>query len=241
VTRLRLRYTKLGKIRFLGHRDLARVWERALRRSGLSVASTEGFSPRPKVHFGLALSTGFESLGEYIDVDLDPTGPQVDVDGLPGVLTPLLPGGVDVHAAAEIDRGTSLQAAVGVCTWRVEVGGVGPEQLGERVASLLAADTVAMQRTRKERTVELDVRPSIALLQVHGPALRDTWPTGTVVGVELRTEAPGLKMAELLGFLAPEAIESRVCRTHQWIEQDGARHEPLPSATPAAHAQVRAS
>src|SRR6188474_2710347 len=69
-SRYRIRFSKLGKIRFTSHRDVARMWERALRRATLPVAYTEGFSPHPKLSFGLALSTGHESLGEYLDVDL---------------------------------------------------------------------------------------------------------------------------------------------------------------------------
>ena len=68
--RVRFRFSKVGKVRFTSHRDVARLWERALRRAELPVALTEGFSPRPKVHFGLALPTGYESDGEYLDVDL---------------------------------------------------------------------------------------------------------------------------------------------------------------------------
>ena len=70
--RARVRFSKLGKLRFLSHRDLARLWERSLRRAGVAVAYSEGFSPRPRLHFGLALSTGHESLGEYLDIDLAP-------------------------------------------------------------------------------------------------------------------------------------------------------------------------
>ena len=77
----RVRFTKLGKVRFLSHRDIARVWERALRRSGVRVAYSEGFSPRPRLSFGLALSTGYESLGEYLDIDL---ADDVDPAELPG-------------------------------------------------------------------------------------------------------------------------------------------------------------
>ena len=58
---VRLRYAKVGKVRWTSHRDAARIWERALRRAGLAVAYTEGFSPRPRLHFGLALPTGYES------------------------------------------------------------------------------------------------------------------------------------------------------------------------------------
>jgi len=67
--RVRLRFTKLGKIRWTSHRDVARMWERALRRTSLPVARTAGFNPRPKVSFGLALPTGHESVAEFLDVD----------------------------------------------------------------------------------------------------------------------------------------------------------------------------
>jgi hypothetical protein len=69
--RVRARFTKLGKVRFTSHRDVARMWERALRKAGVPVAYTEGFSPRPKLHFGLALGTCYESLAEYLDIDID--------------------------------------------------------------------------------------------------------------------------------------------------------------------------
>ncbi|MDQ1479625.1 MAG: hypothetical protein QOI44_486, partial [Actinomycetota bacterium] len=63
---VRLRYTKQGKVRWISHRDVARALERAFRITKLPLAFTEGFSPRPKVSFGLALSTGHESEAEYL-------------------------------------------------------------------------------------------------------------------------------------------------------------------------------
>ncbi len=76
VTRVRIRFVKLGKIRWTSHRDVARMWERAFRRVQLPVAYSAGFSPRPKVSFGLALPTGHESVAEYLDVELaDQTAP----------------------------------------------------------------------------------------------------------------------------------------------------------------------
>ncbi len=55
VVRLRIRFAKMGRVRWTSHRDVARMWERALRRARLPMAYTEGFSPRPKLSFGLAL------------------------------------------------------------------------------------------------------------------------------------------------------------------------------------------
>lgn len=68
--RLRVRFSKTGKIRFIGHRDVARVTERAVRKAGLPVAYSEGFSPRMKLSFGLALPTGYESDGEFVELPL---------------------------------------------------------------------------------------------------------------------------------------------------------------------------
>src|SRR5580765_4058519 len=90
-SRYRIRFSKLGKIRFTSHRDVARMWERALRRATLPVAYTEGFSPHPKLSFGLALSTGHESLGEYLDIDM---ATPVAVEELPARLDPCLPIGL---------------------------------------------------------------------------------------------------------------------------------------------------
>src|SRR5205814_9079184 len=87
--RVRFRFAKLGKIRWTSHRDVARMWERAFRRVGLPLAYTQGFSPRPKVSFGLALPTGHESVAEYLDLELAPgttgagAGVEIELDTLP--------------------------------------------------------------------------------------------------------------------------------------------------------------
>src|SRR5438270_74675 len=129
--RVRLRFSKLGKVRWTSHRDVARMWERAFRRVSLPLAYTQGFSPRPRVSFGLALSTGHESVAEYLDVELAP-GAHTDVESLPASLTPVLPVGIDVLAAVTIDeRAGSLQEEVTSCDWLVEVAGVTPAQLAE--------------------------------------------------------------------------------------------------------------
>jgi radical SAM-linked protein len=256
--RVRLRFAKQGKIRFTSHRDLARIWERALRRAELPVAYSEGFSPRPKLHFGLALSTGHESLGEYIDVDLvDGTGAAAVtpiVAGLPERLNPCVPVGIDVQVAAVLPPGTpSLQQAVTTCTWRIEVTTPGAAradraEVGAAVDRLLAADVVALRRERKGRQTDDDVRPAILELNVCDPApigagSESEEPTDTVLIAELATQPRGLRPAELVAALGGGLVEGRVCRLYQWIERDGAPEEPLafPAATSAPHAVARAS
>ncbi len=246
--RVRLRYRKHGKVRFTSHRDMARVFERTFRKVGLPVARSEGFSPRPRVSFGLALSTGHESEGEYLDVELvdgaglvgplGPTSGAVEPAALPALLSPVLPPGVEVTAAAAVaPRTPSLQEDVTSCTWRIEVIGAPRAEVEARVAAVLAAPSLVVARTRKGHEVHDDIRPAVRHLAVTGPSAR-----GVLLEAELATQPRGLRPSELIGALGPGLDESSVCRLHQWIERDGARREPLPAgATWAPHAEARAS
>jgi radical SAM-linked protein len=168
--RIRLRFTKLGKIRFTSQRDVARMWERALRRAELPLAYTEGFSPRPQLSFGLALPTTCESLAEYLDVVLDDERPEttaVSVEDLPDRMSGLLPEGLSVTDAGEVERRSgSLQQQVTSCSWTMRFRGVSRQELEESVAALLQAETVPIERERKGRQEVDDLRPSVLALAV---------------------------------------------------------------------------
>ena len=254
--RIRFRFVKLGKIRFTSQRDVARMWERALRRAELPLAYTEGFSPRPQLSFGLALPTGCESLAEYLDVVLDDLRPEtadVDLTTLPALLTGLLPEGVDVEEAALVDRRDgSLQQRVTSCSWTMSFAGISRAALVDRVVSLLAADSVPIVRERKGRQEHDDLRPSVLALEGCPPgsgAGESTEPGSVAVVAELATQPRGVRPIELVrGLIAVSGVPAegraedatagdgwstgvpvldRACRTTQWIERDGRREEPL--------------
>jgi radical SAM-linked protein len=231
VMTVRLRYSKLGKIRFTSHRDIARVWERVLRRAEVPVALTLGFNPHSRLSFGLALSTGHESLGEYLDIDL---AERMDVDDLIARLDPVLPVGIHVQGAAEIAPGSpSLQQAVARCSWRILIGGLSRDELADRLAALLAADALVITRERKGQPVTDDVRPAIVALSLGDDDADPDEHDGTVLLAELATQTRGLRPSELVGLFGPDAREGRACRLHQWISTDGALAEPLALEAPA--------
>ena len=66
----RIRFTKTGRMRFLSHHDLMRLFERALRRTGLPLRMTEGYNPHPIISFPTALGLGIESLDEVLEFDV---------------------------------------------------------------------------------------------------------------------------------------------------------------------------
>jgi radical SAM-linked protein len=212
------------------------VWERALRRAGIRVAYSEGFSPRPKVSFGLALSTGYESLGEYLDIDL---ADDLEPDELLALVNPSLPVGMEAQAAIRIPPGTeSLQQAVTSSAWEIEVPGVDADHLHAVVTAALASDTLPIVVERKGSETDLDARPAILSLEARGSLLI----------AELATQPRSLRPAELLRALDPTWTVGSVVRTIQWTSVDGARCEPIPlgdlgargaTSTPHAEARVR--
>jgi radical SAM-linked protein len=223
---VRVRFTKRGKVRFVGHRDVARAFERAFRIEQLPLSFTLGFSPRPKVSFGLALGVGHESLAEYLDVEL---AQPVDVEALVPALSAALPEGIDVSGTAALsDRAPALQEAVTSVQFQLMIADAPEALLRSVIEQALDADTLPVTTTRKGRDVVEDLRPALRRLAVTS----DDTP-GPVVTAEVSTRPRGVRPADLLTALRDLAAtgaddgRDRVLRTHQWIERDGARLEPL--------------
>ncbi|HWE56692.1 MAG TPA: TIGR03936 family radical SAM-associated protein [Acidimicrobiales bacterium] len=242
--RLRIRFSKLGKIRWTSHRDVARMWERAFRRVQLPLAYSEGFSPRPRVSFGLALPTGYESVAEFLDVELTSLD-GIELDALAGRLSAALPIGVDATAIARLPQGaSSLQEEVALCSWRwTAVPAVdapaGVEEIVERVPAVMAADALEIARHRKGVEVVEDIRPGLLSLQVESVTAE-----GAVLTADLAAVPRAVRPTDVMIAIGPGFEERQVRRTHQWIMRHGAHQEPLAAArdeAPAPHAMERAS
>ncbi len=239
--RVRLRFSKLGKVRFVGHRDVARLFERSLRKSGFPAAYSEGFNPRMRMSFGLALPTCYESDAEYLDLPIAPGGwdgdelllvgtrhgERVSVEQVARLLSEGLPSGIDVTAAELQERGgPSLQEVITSCTWSFDLPGQDPAAIAERIDRSLAADVLIGERTRKGTLVSDDIRPAVLGLTLDGASER-----GPVVVAELSASQRVVRPSELLTALAPGAELGVARRRHQWIDIDGARREPMPPST----------
>src|SRR5215475_2655119 len=99
VQRLVIRYAKRGRMRFASHRDIARAVERGVRRAGLPVAYSAGFSPHPKISYQGGAPTGAASEAEYLEIALTA---RCDPDAVRVALDAALPAGVDVIEAADL-------------------------------------------------------------------------------------------------------------------------------------------
>ena len=221
---VRMRYSIVGRVRFVGHRDMTRVWERVLRRLGLPVVMTAGFTPRPRISFGLALPVGAESIAEYLDVVIDDGhGLPEDLDAWCEEISAATPDGVAVTVVAPIEAGNgSLQEIVTTTTWELWSPQVGPDEI-DSACRLMERQSVMIERERKGRRSTDDIRPAITALT------KSDGPTPSLIA-DLSTLGRALRPAELAAVAFPrhDPDDVRVRRLSQWIDHGGQRREVLP-------------
>ena len=156
-----MRYTKRGRLRFTSHRDIARVFERALRRAEIPMAFSAGFSPHPKVSWVGAAATGVASEAEYVEIALAEVR---DPDEIRRALDASLPEGIDLIEAVTAHPGTNLPDLVTASVWRVELAQVAVPDLETAVAAFLAAPSVEVERMTKNGRRVFDARNAVVSL-----------------------------------------------------------------------------
>lgn len=171
MQRIRLRYTKRGRLRFTSHRDFQRAFERALRRAAVPMAYSAGFTPHPKVSYANAAPTGTGSEAEYLEIAL--TAPR-DPQALRGLLDESMPDGLDIIDAVEAHT-SGLAERLTASVWELRLGGVSEDEAAKAVETFLAAETVEVQRRTKNGMRSFDAREAV----VEMTALRaDSVSTG---------------------------------------------------------------
>ncbi|MDQ6649722.1 MAG: TIGR03936 family radical SAM-associated protein [Actinomycetota bacterium] len=166
VQRLRIRYAKRGRLRFTSHRDFARAFERALRRAGVPMAYSAGFSPHPKISYLGAAPTGVASEAEYLEIGVSA---RVDPGELAAALDASLPGGLDILEVVE-SAGGSLAERIEASRWEVRLPGVAYADAAAAVAAFLAESSVEVERLTKDGRRLLDARTAVVSAAVEGAA-----------------------------------------------------------------------
>ena len=167
VQRVRLRYTKRGRLRFTSHRDIARAFERALRRAQVPMAYSAGFSPHPKISWVGAAPTGVASEAEYVELGL---AERRDLESLRLALDESLPAGIDIEEVVEAPVGTSLPDRIQASRWAIKLPQVPAADLLAAAGAFLAEAEVPVQRLTKNGMRTLDARAAVVSLRVEdGP------------------------------------------------------------------------
>ena len=198
--RLRVTFARGEPLRFISHLDLMRFWERALRRAGLVVAYSEGFSPHPQISLGAPLPVGTTGAAELMDiVRAEPVAPAEFVQRI----APQLPPGVAVSEAREVPLTLpSLQSQLRAAEYRVTLPeGTVVDNAERAVGEFLARESVPWEHRREKDVKRYDLRPLVEWLRVDGEAV----PPALVMRLRADPGATGRpdQVAAALGFPGP--------------------------------------
>lgn len=160
MQRVRLRYTKRGRLRFTSHRDFQRAFERALRRAEVPMAYSAGFTPHPRVSYANAAPTGTGSEAEYLEIAL---ARQRDPDELRVLLDACMPPGLDIVDAVEA-HGSDFSDRLQASEWELRLDDVTPEEAAKAAAIFLAAESVEVKRQTKKGIRAFDARAAVLAL-----------------------------------------------------------------------------
>ena len=191
VQRVRLRYTKRGRLRFTSHRDIARAFERALRRAQVPMAYSAGFSPHPKISWVGAAPTGVASEAEYVEIGL---AEHRDLLELARALDDSLPDGIDIVEAVDAPVGTSLPDRIEASRWGIRLPGVDPDAAVQAVKIFLAAQTIPVERLMKTGMRTLDARAAVVSMRAEPGAC-------AILEVVVRHVTPAVRPDDVLSGL----------------------------------------
>ncbi|MEV7125919.1 TIGR03936 family radical SAM-associated protein [Streptomyces sp. NPDC093260] len=248
MQRIRLRYTKRGRLRFTSHRDFQRAFERALRRAEVPMAYSAGFTPHPKVSYANAAPTGTGSEAEYLEIAL--TAPR-DPERLRVLLDESLPAGLDIVEAVEA-RTPGLADRLTASVWELRLDGVDPAEAECAVAAFNGAASVEVQRLTKNGMRTFDARPAVvSLASAESPGAAVDRPTDqpcAILRLVVRHVTPAVRPDDVLSGLRAVAdlappVPVAVTRLAQGLldEETGTVTDPLApdrEADPAAPAAV---
>jgi radical SAM-linked protein len=161
TVRIRVKFSKTGRIRFLSHLDFMVLFHRAASRADVPVAYSRGFNPHPRIAFGPSLPVGMESIAEFLDLETDPFA---DPAAIMNALNETLPEGVRVLEARVVPKNApSLSGGISRYVYRISLEDRYRDRLDERLENFLSRQSVVVSKEGKRK----DLRPCIESLAPH--------------------------------------------------------------------------
>jgi radical SAM-linked protein len=204
--RIRITFVK-QPLRYTGHLDLHKLWERAARRAELPLAYSQGFHPQPKMNMAAALPLGFSSRCEVMDMKLEH---DISLEDLPARLNKTLPSGLQVVDVEQVEeRAPALQTQVVSAEYEVTLTeSIDPSELKRKIDSVIESKSIARERRGKM----YDLRPLIEdMRRLESDGLPSVQKI--IMRLTAREGATG-RPEEVLDVLGIPFEETRIERTH---------------------------
>ena len=198
--KVRIKFAKQGAMKFIGHLDIMRYFQKAVKRAGLDAAYSEGFSPHMIMSFAAPLGVGVTSEGEYFDLELKtPMSSEEAVERLNQVMVE----GMEVLSVREVPEGKKGKAMslVAAADYLVSFReGMEPgKDWKEKVPAFMEQQEIRILKKTKKNEKEVDIKPYIYEMEIRGESICLKLAAGSV-----KNTKPELVMEAFYGFCGQE-------------------------------------
>lgn len=224
----RIKFRKYGVMKFIGHLDVMRYFQKAMRRAEIPIAFSEGFSPHMIMSFAQPLGVGVTSDGEYLDIELKES---ISSEKAVKQLNEVMVDGIDVISFREIPddkkcSGMTIVAAAGyqvtlsVSSAAREEKKALPEGFAAKLEAFLNQPQIVVMKKTKRSEREVDIKPMIYDMKVEDDAISMFLATGSEQNLK-----PDLVMETLIRFTGeePEAVPFHIHRLEVYAKDQSGK------------------
>ena len=192
----RIKFRKYGCMKFIGHLDIMRFFQKVMRRADIPIAFTGGFSPHMIMSFANPLGVGLTSDGEYFDIELTD---EIDMELAVERMNQVSVEGIDIVNMVPISddkKQTGMSIAAAADYLSSLKSGIFPEDWKEKAGQFMNQPTISILKKTKKSEKEVDIKPMIYKFEVRGESVYMQVATGSVENLK-----PELVMQALSSFL----------------------------------------
>lgn len=165
--KVRIKFAKYGAVKFIGHLDVMRYFQKAIRRAEIDIAYSEGFSPHQIMSFASPLSVGHTSEGEYFDIEVNSFSSEEDVQKK---LQSVMVEGFDIIKVKLLseEEGNAM-ASVAAASYLVSFSPkmTLPKDWKEQLTAFYSQKSIPVMKKTKKGEKEIDLKEGIYQLEIR--------------------------------------------------------------------------
>ena len=229
--KIRIKFAKYGAMKFIGHLDMMRFFQKAIRRADIDIKYSEGFSPHQIMSFAAPLGVGIESSGEYMDIEVLS---MTSTEDIKQALNKVMVDGVEVLSVSVLpDNAKNAMASVAAASYRLKMkeGSFPIGDLNGALQRFFGQDKISYVKETKKSVVELDLKKGLYRIEADDDAaiqmLVNAGSSGSI--------KPTMVLEKFCEFAGIEVSRSsyQVTRLETYTDnaKDGEDHQFVPLAS----------
>lgn len=172
--KIRIKFAKYGSMKFIGHLDVMRFFQKAIRRADIDIKYSAGFSPHQIMSFASPLGVGIESTGEYLDIEVNSITSPLEMKE---ALNKVMADGMEILAVTVLPEDSkNAMASVAAAKYRIvchldnagesSFDSVAVDDLTKKISDFYQSEHIFVTKTTKKSVLELDLKPGIYALDI---------------------------------------------------------------------------